>query len=196
MMRCANRPSGNVRYTERGFTLVELLMVVVIMAAMFAFTAPILRVSPQRRVQTAARQLAADLDLARTRAMATKAIARLAFDSAAGTYIGYLDHDADGLITQIGAETQELGGFGERELGRDVVFGRGNATAAPGDTMSGAITFANSRIEFDGRGVTRPFGTRGTIYLTHSNDADAVTAVSISGSASFKVWIWRGSSWE
>jgi type II secretion system protein H len=195
-MRNARSLSGGAGDMERGFTLVELLMVVVIMAVMFAFTAPMLRVSPQRRVQTAARQLARDLDLTRTRAMATKAIARLAFDSAASTYIGYLDHDADGSITQIAAETQELGGFGQRELGRNVVYGRGNATAAPGDTMSGAITFSNSRIEFDSRGVTLPFGTRGTIYLTHSNDADAVTAVSISGSASFKVWIWRGSSWE
>ena len=191
-----NNLSGNARNMERGFTLVELLMVVVIMAIMFAFTAPMLRVSPQRRVQTAARQLAGDLELTRTRAMATKAVARLAFDTAASTYIGYLDHDTDGSITQIAAETQALRGFGERSLGRDVVFGRGNATAAPGDTMPGAITFPNSRIEFDGRGVTQPFGTRGTIYLTHSNDADAVTAVSISGSASFKVWIWRGSSWE
>ena len=195
-MRDMTTPSRNAPDVERGFTLVELLMVVVIMAAMFAFTAPMLRISPQRRVQSAARQMASDLELTRTRAMATKAVARLAFDQGAGTYIGYLDHDADGTITQIAAETQALGGFGQRALNANVVFGRGNAGAAPGDTMPGAITFPGSRIEFDSRGVTQPFGTRGTIYLTHANDADAVTAVSISGSASFKVWIWRGSSWE
>ena len=81
-------------------------------------------------------------------------------------------------------------------MGRNVTFGRGTAGAVPNDTASGAITFTNDRVEFDRRGVTAPFGTRGVIYLVNQREPTAVVAVAVSGAGSLKLWVFKEGTWQ
>ena len=54
---------------RRGFTLVEILVVIVMIGIMMKIVVPHFRVSNASRVRQAARQLGADIELARTRAL-------------------------------------------------------------------------------------------------------------------------------
>jgi prepilin-type N-terminal cleavage/methylation domain-containing protein len=181
---------------RKGFTLIEMLIAITLVSVMMAIAIPFMKVSTSRRVRTQASQLARDLELARTRAMSTRNNARLVFDESGKFYVGYSDHDRDDVILETEVETQALRGFGRRDLSPDVNFGRGSAGAVPGDTGSGGVTFLLSRVEFNGRGVTIPFGTRGAVYFTHRDDPEAAAAVTVTGSGTVKLWVYRGGVWQ
>ncbi len=181
---------------NKGVTLIELLVVLTLMGGMMAIAAPFLRVSPTQKVSSAATQLLRDLDLARTRGLAAKRAVRMKFEVSGGSYIGYMDEDNDAVFDESLAESQALQAFGRRELAGDVRFGNGSAGTIPGETGSGAVTFTNDWVEFDTQGITSPFGTRGTVYLVHRDHPDAVAAVSVTGSASFKIWNYRQGVWQ
>lgn len=181
--------------SRTGLTLIEIVTVLTLMGAMLGIAIPMMRVSPQQKVEIAARQLVRDLELVRTRALAARKAVRLNFDVGAGTYVGYLDENKDGLFDESAAELAALKSFGMREIGTDVRFGVGAAGVLPDDPAD-AVTFDDDRIHFGPTGVTDPFGTRGTIYLVHRDNTGAVAAVTISGSGSFKVWRHTGGVWE
>jgi prepilin-type N-terminal cleavage/methylation domain-containing protein len=179
-----------------GYTLVEVATVMVVIGILTAIVYPRMRISPIRTVATAARQLAAEVDVARTRAMAAKQGARLVFDVAGGAYTGYLDVDNDSVFDESTAESVALRMGGRRPLPDDVGFGRGAAGAVPTDSAGGVVTFPNARLDFDARGVTSPFGTRGTVYLVHRRDPKAVAAVAANPSGALRVWVYRNGAWE
>jgi prepilin-type N-terminal cleavage/methylation domain-containing protein len=183
--------------SRKGFTLIEAITVVVMMGLMMAIGIPYLRVSPYREVRDSGMQLARDLEAVRTRALATRSAARIVFDPSGATYSGFLDDDRDGVIIETPVEQRALRAFADnRSVGRHVTFGQGIAGAIPSDTASGAITFFNDRLEFNGRGVTSPFGTRGVIYLENQREPTAVVAVAISGAGSLKVWVLKEGTWQ
>ena len=97
-----------------------------------------------------------DLELARTKALASKRIARFVFDTAGGTYTGYLDTDGDTLFAYNDAEASALGGARQRPLPDSVIFGRGAAPMIPNDSVDRAVTLPNGRIDFDPAGLTAP----------------------------------------
>jgi len=179
-----------------GYTLIEVATVMVLIGILTAIVYPRMRITPTRKVATAARQLAGELDVARTRAMAAKRGARLAFDVAGGAYTGYLDVNNDSVFDESTAESVALRMGGRRPLPSDVSFGRGAAGAIPTDTLGGVVTFPNGRLDFDARGVTAPFGARGTVYLVHRDNAQAVAAVAANASGALRVWIYRNGAWE
>ena len=179
---------------RNGFTLIELITVLAMVGVMLAIAIPRMRVSPLRRAGSAGRQLVADLDLARTRALAAKKTVRVTFDVAGNKYEAYLD-DGNGIQETV-AEMRALRGFDRRELHASVTYGRGSAGPIPGETGIGAVTLDNELVEFDGRGMTTPFGSRGSVYIVSRDDANAVSAVSVSSSGSFKVWVYRGGQWQ
>ena len=178
-----------------GFTFIEILVVLTMMGVMAAMTVPMFRVSPVQKVDSAAIQLVRDLELARTRAMATRSQVRMVFDPVAQRYIGYLDHDRDSVIDQTTVESKALRGMGMRDLPGDVLFGVGSGGTVPGELGSPPITFATNKLEFGPNGVTDPFGTRGTFYLVHRDDPSATAAVTVTGSGSFKAWQYRA-GWQ
>jgi prepilin-type N-terminal cleavage/methylation domain-containing protein len=181
---------------RHGFTMIELLMVVILVGVMMAIAVPRFRISPETEVQLAGMQLAQDLDLARTRALSTRATARVKFGVAAKTYVGYLDHDYNGAFGETRAETDALRGWGTRTLPARVLFGRGVAGATPGDGGGGAVTLPGNAIDFDTRGLTFPMGASGTVYLRHQNSPTAVVAVQLSPAGNVRLWTWRGGSWQ
>ncbi len=181
-----------------GFTIVELVMVMAITVIMVGIVAPLLTVSPSRRVEGMAYQMAAHLELARTNALGKRLMTQIVFDETARTYTAYVDHDRDGNIAQSSDEVLAFPEFGERELERFVDFGRGNASTVPGDDSPDAVTLTSATLDLSVQGVPEPWGTMGTVYLVHRDDKDAVMAISIASSGSFKAWRWSpgGNEWR
>jgi hypothetical protein len=111
-----------------------------------------------------------------------------------------VDHDRDGNITRhpSNVEVNAFSEFGERELEMFVDFGLGNASPVPGDPSTDAVTLTDAQLDLSTQGVPEPWGTMGTVYLVHRDDADAVMAISIASSGSFKVWRWSpgGEEWR
>ena len=198
--------NGNGKRSLRGasgFTVVELVIVMSMMVIVVGIVAPRLRVSPTRRVQGMAHQMAGHLELARSRALGQRQLTRIVFDSTAQpqTYTAYVDHDRDTLVEEKPEEVDAFGEFGARELEMFVEFGRGGASTFPGDTSLYAVTLASTStglhaLNLSVQGVPEPWGTTGTIYLVHEDDPSAVSAISVAASGSFKVWRWFQGAWQ
>ena len=189
------RPRPTVHGTA-GFSLVELVVALAVLGLVLSMAAPRLKASNHQHVDWAADRLVQDLELARTRALGTRRRARVIFHADSARYTGYLDHDRDGAYDLNTEEIVALRGSGEVFFEREVEFGRGSAAPFPGDsTAVDPVTFAGDAVEFDGRGVTTPFGARGTIYLKHTRDPDAVAAITVTASASIESWLWRDGAW-
>jgi prepilin-type N-terminal cleavage/methylation domain-containing protein len=183
--------------TRKGFTLIEMLIAISMISILLAIAIPFMRVSPTRQVRLAATQLSRDVEMTRTRALSARQMVRISFDTKGPAYSGYADANDDGNISETSTEMSALRAFGRREIDSRVSFGRGSASAVPGDTAgSGAISFPTDYVEFNPRGVTIPFGTRGAVYLVHNDDPDAVAAVQVTGSGSVKLWVYRGGTWQ
>ena len=84
---CEFPPAGGLCHTQQGFTLVELILVMVLICSILGIAAPSLRgffVSHQ--TTDAARQIVALIQLARSQAITEGRTYRFNFDSQAGTY--------------------------------------------------------------------------------------------------------------
>jgi type II secretory pathway pseudopilin PulG len=182
----------------QGFTIVELVIVMSIIMILAGIVAPRLQVSASRRVEGMAHQMVAHLELARSNALGTRQMTKIIFDETEGTYTAYVDHDRDGNITEIFDEVTAFAEFGERDLEMFIEFGQGNASTIPGDPSLDAVTITNNTLDLSTQGVPEPWGTMGTVYLVHRDDKDAVAAISIASSGSFKAWRWSpgGSEWR
>jgi prepilin-type N-terminal cleavage/methylation domain-containing protein len=174
-----------------GFSLIELLVVLVIVSIAMGMMLPRFRITAYTAVQLMGMQMAQDIDVARTRALTTRLPVRVRFHTSTGTYGGYLDHDGDGVFAESAVEWQALRGFGERRLDQGVRFGRGNAPPLPDNSAGGDITFAEARVDFDARGLVRPMGTGGVVYLVKAGTPDAVVAVAVTPSGNTRLWTWR-----
>lgn len=183
----ATRPSAR---RIGGFTLIELVLVVSIASILVSIMAPSFQPTPSVQVQRMTRLLAGHLEMARTYALAQRAAVEVVFDESLLTYTGYMDHDNDGVIMRIAAEMSAFQSFGAREIEAPIRFGRGNAAKVPTDPSNDPITLTGNVLDLDVQGVPDPWGTMGTIYLVHRDDANAVGAVSIAASGSFKAWRW------
>jgi prepilin-type N-terminal cleavage/methylation domain-containing protein len=183
---------------RRGFTIIELLVVMTIIAVLAAIAVPRFRVSPRMHVRIAAQQMVRDAELVRNRALSLKRVARVQFNIGGGNYVGYADDNNDGVISATTAESQHVRAFGMRTFANGVIFGRGSVPAGiPGEAGVGTVTFPSNRIDFDARGLPNPFGTKGTVYLTSSNDPGAVFAIQMSAAGGFRLWSYNTNGvWE
>ncbi len=181
-----------------GFSMIEMILVVVLVSIMTSIIAPMWRVSPARRVENMAHLMATQLELARNEALSERHVIRVDFDVAGNSYVAYADHDGDDTIGGVADEVAAFPAFGTRTLDRTVIFGRGAASAIPGDGGPGAVTLAGNQLLISDQGVPEPWGTMGTIYLTHQDDNTAVAAISVASSGSFKAWKWDegASTWR
>ncbi len=137
-----------------------------------------------------AHQIVAHLEMARSNALGKRVMTQIVFDEDARTYTAYVDDDRDGTLAQDTDEILAFPEFGARELEMFVNFGQGNASPVAGDPSLDAVTLTNTTLDMSVQGVPEPWGTMGTVYLVHRDDADAVMAISIASSGSFKAWRW------
>jgi len=188
--------SDLMRPRRRGFSLIEVLIVIVMVGLLMSIVIPRFRVSETTKARQAADQLVRDLEAARSRALATRSLARVAINAVSGSYTGYLDDNRDGAVAQSAVETSALASFRSRALETDVRIGRGAAPDLPGYAGGGSVTLPNSRVDFDSRGLTTPLGTSGVVYLQSTIDPAVVTAVSVSGAAGIRSWVYLGGVWQ
>jgi len=181
---------------RRGFTLIEMVIVIVVMGLAMMFAVPRFRVSSQTKARQTATMLTADLELARSKAMAHRATVRVVFDAATSSYTGYLDFNRDGVFAQSTAERDSLHAFGTRVLPNGASFGRAGRPDIPSFAGTGAITFPTPQVDFDARGLSTPFGTRGVVYVQLADDTAAVAAVTVSGAGGVRLWTSEGGYWR
>lgn len=185
-----------MRDSRAGISLVEIIIVITMVGLMAGIMVPRFRMSPKQKLRAAAQVVAYDLELARTRALSTRSLVRVTFDATNRQYAGYLDHDRNGALAQNSAEQDALSAFRTKTLDAGVSYDRGAAGDVPTFAGAGNITFASTRIEFDPRGLTNPFGSKGVVYLRHADDAAAVSAVTVSAGGGIKIWRYEGGAWQ
>ncbi len=172
------------------------MLVVVMIGMMTAFALPRLRRTETAKGRDAAALLARDLEAVRTRALSTRARARVVFVPGGSQYLAYLDENRDGVIAQDATEAAAVQVFRARQLEPGIEFGRGAAPPVPGTNGTGAITLPGSQVDFDARGLTFPLGTAGVVYLVSTRDTTAVAAVVVTGAAAMRTWTYLGGTWQ
>lgn len=178
---------------RRGTSLVEILTVLVVLGVITSIAAPKLRPSPHGQVEQNTRLLAQDLDLARTRAYATRSLVRVVVSDT--LWQSFLDQNRDTVIAETAIERFAFGTMNSRILGDHVQFGRGSVPPLPTDTL-GTPPPGDRRIQFGPRGIAEPFGTSTILYLTYDSDNTAVSAVEINPAANVRVWRWVDGAWQ
>jgi type IV fimbrial biogenesis protein FimT len=147
------------KHSQKGFTLVELLITIVLIAIIFAIGIPSYsRYSLNTNLKSAARNIQADfLDL-KERAIAESTMYRITFDQNGNTYTIERGTETGAPYTPI--EVKTLSAFGGDVGIFSAVFGGGIPT-----------------ITFEGRGIA----TAGKVILTNSRGSTATIAASVSG---------------
>jgi len=215
--RCATnarrRTSSRWYGARGGFTLAEVLIVVLMIAVLSAVVGPSLaRVTPAELASEGVEELAQAMRLARYRAVAMNR--RVFFDfQPSGTpnfYTAYvnLGNPSDvptGTPEEIAAanipvlnDTQ--GSMRGADLPDAIVFATGYAASGPGGApATSAFVLPSNPLIFDPRGTVEwPDGSlaTGVIYVSHSEHASRVRAITVARSGMIKVWYFNAGSWE
>jgi len=198
---------GRMARNTRGFTIIEMIVMMLLLAVAASIALPrALKSSPQQQVDLAARTLTRDLEQLRMKAIASKRSIRVRFYTGSQFYSAFMDITPERLetIAETSDEVRESGLFtrGSAEgvsgvpLPTGVVFGVGSATTGPaGYPVADPVALTDDYVEFDSRGMVKPAGSAGVVFISHQEDPRAVAAVTITGASAFRTWRFRGGSW-
>lgn len=186
-----NRTTGGLTADRRGFTLVELIIVIAITGIVGSIAIPnFMGLSPRARLKSAARDVVSAMQLARINAIRNSATWAVYFDTAQSEFRVLSDDGGDGTWND-GNETVfrtvPISG------GDEVLYGtaHGARPSEPNPSASDGVSFDANRIVYnaDGTSIT------GTVYL--KNSAGGTYAVGSSSAAgSIRMWWNFGSGWE
>ncbi len=188
---------------NKGFTLIEIFIVVVLMGILAAFTVPdLLKWRPNLSVKNAANDLRANMQRARLTAIKRNENVAIVFDTtdaADGAYTLCTSPGADTFWTTLAdndiIETVRLSNY---NFG--IIFGQGEATtAAPGDAFPADGSFVSypndgtavKAIVFDPRGTC----DAGFAYLEHEDNTTSY-AIGTQASGVIMVKRWKGGSYQ
>jgi type II secretion system protein H len=154
------------RSREAGFSVIELMVVVVIMAIVLAASIPALRQHQENvNLTKGSRELESSLKLARTRSVSTNNPVVVVFDTDAGTYLLFEDADDDG--TQDAGET----GSGPFEVPDKVTIGSVSfASNAVTFTPDGAASETGSVVLVNTRSLAQRIDLTAATGLTYVSD--------------------------
>lgn len=178
---------------RRGFTMVELVVVIVIFAIVTAVGVTRFRETPRQAAEGGARRVVQDLELARSRAYGSRAAVRLVVDDT--SYRFFLDDNRDSTFAESTAESDAYGPGAVRRLDTKLRFGRGQLPAVPGDTVPLAVGTTH-RFRLDRRGLPEPFGTTFTLYVGHEADDRSATALTVTAAGNVRLWTFTGGAWR
>ncbi len=184
---------GGKRHTERGVTIIELVVVLAIIGIMALFMTPSSGEWVQNyRIKQAARDMASDFQSTRMKAISMGRYCVVAFN--ANGYVIFPDYDNDMVLDTADIGDIDSDGVQENEttdILKTVLFSNTYRTVtldtACGDGSDG-ISFTNNMVAFDGRGLPRDNTGRyvgGIVFLinTTSNKARSIQ-VSAAGAIS------------
>lgn len=166
------------RHRRAGFTMVELLIVIVVIATLSAIAVPdIIKWLPNYRLKSAARDLFSNMQTARMQAVKENENVIMIFD--AGTTPGFYYFDTDNNNAYTAGENR----IDFSAYGSGVDYGTGNAALnwdGNNCTQTGSITF-------NSRGTSNS----GTVYIQNQNN-DICYAITGKTSGSIKLRKYNG----
>jgi len=183
------------RRGEKGVTLIEVAVVMAIVAIMGLFMAPAIgEWIDNYRIRQAARQMSADLQLAKMKAIAMGQSCAVVFNQDGFAYVIFPDYDND-LVLDTADYTEDLDGDGKLEnetddiikrasLNRNVVF---DTAEGGGNGIDFPVVNGHPAVAFNPKGMPRDIngplsGTAPSIFLqnTKNNKGRQVT-ISLAG---------------
>ncbi|MBN2338755.1 MAG: GspH/FimT family pseudopilin [Acidobacteria bacterium] len=169
---------GNHLKTDRGFSLVELSIVLLMIAVLASFSIPMLNSSLRdMKIISDAQGIATTLTYAKLQAMAQMTSWKLSFDLANNQWqIERFDRDTGQYVMEQSVKT-----LSEGVSNSGIVFVAESASAP-----TGFPTESSTTITFNSRGIPIQSEGPGIVYISNNNSHYAVS-VSISG----KVDTWR-----
>ena len=184
--------STSRKRTERGFTLVEILLILIILTAMATAAIPAFSVwLPNYRLKSAARDLYSNFQMAKMGAVNKNEDWAVILDrtSSPGRYSIASSPGENGHWDGPGSD-DKIEKIVDLAKYRDVSYGQGNAGEPMGDSFGDGITYVGDVAVFNSRGT----GKAGYVYLQNSRNTAYAVGTQSSGVILLRKWTdtgWR-----
>lgn len=180
-----------MRRNEKGFTLIEMMLVLAIVAVMSIMAFPTFSGWIARaRLRDAARTVYSDLQLARIRAIETGGQWRVSFTPGDGTYT-VVDPGPDMVLDTDDDRTEKTINISETRKG--VVFGTDQGPAPGLSEPDDGISFGGNSVDFNHMGSVNGLG--GSVYVKNRR-AETIAVIISSANARIRMARNYGGTWE